>query len=175
MKKSIITICLLAIVVMAQSGGPILANGGRNLIGQNVTFGGNPYLEITTMTDTLSDPIIIEVGTSPSTSRAATFLALEYKAIAADSAASGFDMRFQSRICANPTTGTGCPTQWLDPRFRFIYNDRHFVDTVNVALVPEDTTQFSHSFLIPTGNQMRIRVSGADGDIYKKNIRIVGY
>jgi len=169
MKKSLITLALLASLSFGQTNTTVQA-GVKNVFAPNVLFGGNPFLTITPSTDTTSDVFLVETQNV----RPGTFFAIEYKGISADSASSGFDITIESRFCTTPTNNTTCPTQWLTRRFRTLLNNQHFADSINVALIPQDTTQFSHSSLIPTGNQWRLRVNG-NGSSYTNFWKVVGY
>lgn len=171
MKKSLITLALLAPLTFGQTQ-KVAPAGAAYGLNANITFGGNNYLTIESSTDTLSDPIVAEIQSI----RPGTFLGIEYKGIAADSATVGYTISIQSRTCQNPVTGTLCPDQWLMPRFRFFQNGSRFQDTLRVNLIPEDTTQVGHYTLIPTGNQWRLRVKGSGAsDVYANFWKLVGY
>lgn len=171
MKKTLITLALLAPLTFGQAQ-KVAGAGASYGLNQNITFGGNNFLLIGSSTDTLSDPIVAEIQTI----RPGTFLGIEYKAKAADSANVGYTISIQSRTCGNPQTGVGCPNQWLVPRFRFFQNGERFADTLRVTLIPNDTTQVGHYTLIPTGNQWRLRVKGGGSSaVYMNFWKLVGY
>lgn len=156
MKKAILYTLLFASVALSQTNQVVQA-GVKNFFGPNVLFGGNNFLAIGSGTDTVSDFFPANIGLV----RPGTFVAIEFKGISADSAASAFSILLESRTCPTATSATGCPTQWLTRENRTLLNDQHFADSMYIAKVPEDTTQKSASTLIPTGNQWRIRVKGS--------------
>ncbi len=150
-------------------------NGAKYILNQNITWGGNNFITADSTKDTLSDPVVFEITSGANAFRAQTFIGIEYKAIASDSNSSDFRMELQSRVCANPVTSTGCPTQWLTHRFRTIYDTAHFYDIINVPKVPNDTTQFGNYTLIPTGNQIRVRLVPGGKSTRWAFLKLVGY
>ena len=126
MKKTLITIAVLASALMAQPT-KSATSGANTYTNARIEFGGNRFLTLTPGMDTLSDPITIEnAGIRPG-----QMMAIEYFAIASDSTTSGYKISIQSRVCLS-SASSGCPNVWLTSRFRGIYNTDHFADTVDV-------------------------------------------
>lgn len=170
MKRSLIAIAVFASALMAQPS-KTATSGANTYTNARIEFGGNRYLTVTAGMDTLSDPITIEsAGIRPG-----QMMAIEYFAIASDSTTSSYRLSVQSRVCIS--LPTGCPNKWLTPRFRGIYNTRHFADTVVVTTIPSsDTSSVSHSTMIPTGNQLRIRVRAISAtSVYLRDLYLRGF